>query len=149
MSLCRLDVIGGLLVIMGRVYKSEREAPSNDGVRYLILMSVGGQKEGEVAFFKYTCAVVIVLVLNIQWSTLFLGASIFVAISTVPFMLLARSDPALWTRSTSLLTSNTIHIAKLACITAHSRAPVGPSDSSYTEYNPHASVHEMIFASQP
>ncbi|KAE9416913.1 hypothetical protein Angca_000002, partial [Angiostrongylus cantonensis] len=32
-----------------------------------------------------------------EWTTLFLGASVFIVFSNVPFMFLASSEPASWT----------------------------------------------------
>ncbi|KAJ1347674.1 hypothetical protein KIN20_002801 [Parelaphostrongylus tenuis] len=84
-----------------------------------------------------------------EWSTLFLGASIFVAISAVPFILLAKSEPAPWTISTSPSTSNTIQNVTSERIAVQSRATIVPSDSSQSEHNRHANVHRISMASEP
>ncbi|KAJ1347632.1 hypothetical protein KIN20_002740 [Parelaphostrongylus tenuis] len=69
--------------------------------------------------------------------------SIFVAISTVPFKLLVKSEPAPWTKSASPSTSNTIQNVTSERIVVQSRATVVPSDSSRSEHNHRANVHRI------
>uniref|UniRef100_A0A158PCI1 MFS domain-containing protein n=1 Tax=Angiostrongylus cantonensis TaxID=6313 RepID=A0A158PCI1_ANGCA len=104
----------------------------------LVCVTIGGC----AAAFVVPAIVAIVCPHNTieEWSTLFLGTSVFLVMSTIPYTFLATNEPAPWTKATLSSTSNISRTSHSRNVVAKSRAAIFPSDSTKTEHNRDANV---------